>query len=328
MNLDAFTSARQPAWQELDGLVREAKRRPQRLGPERVRRLGELYRSAAADLALARRRFPGDPVVRRLEDLVGRSRHLVYATRSRRGSLVRFFTRGYWRLVAEKPVALGVSFLLTFAPAALVAAWARSNPAAAEGLVPAEFRPALQSPKPWHAMPPDQQAAFTTFIFTHNILVALIVFAGGITLGLLSAFMLIDNGIILGAVGGLMTGAGNTTSFIELVTAHGVLEISCILVAGAAGLRFGWAIVEPGTRTRTEAAILEGRKAVAIALGTAPWLVVAGIFEGFRAPLAALGVPTVMAIGFTLGCLYWTLVVLRGRPNEELDALLRAELAT
>jgi uncharacterized membrane protein SpoIIM required for sporulation len=107
-----------------------------------------------------------------------------------------------------------------------------------------------------------------------------------------------------------------------------VLEISCILVAGAAGLRFGWAIVEPGNRTRTEAAILEGRKAVAIALGTAPWLVVAGVFEGFRAPLAALGVPTVMAIGFTLGCLFWTLVVLRGRADEELDALLRAELAT
>jgi uncharacterized membrane protein SpoIIM required for sporulation len=313
MKLDAFVRDREESWKELDRLVVRARRKPERLGPDGVRELGTLYRAAAADLALARRRFRGDPVVARLEQLVGRSRHLVYDAPTRRGSVIRFFRRDYWRLVAERPVFVLVALALTFAPAALAGTWARHDPPAAIGLVPEEFRPAVETKKPWHAMPADQQAEFTTFIFTNNIRVAFFAFAGGMTVGIATVILLVYNGLILGAIGGLMTGAGNTTGFIELVTAHGVLELSCIVVAGAAGLRIAWAIVEPGRRTRRESLNREARAAVGIALGTAPWLVLAGIFEGFRAPLAALGVPAVMAIGFTLGTLYWTLVATVGR---------------
>src|SRR5919201_1393453 len=66
MNLDAFTRQRAGDWDELTALVARAGRRPQKLGPAGVRRLGTTYRAAAADLALARRRWPGDPVTARL----------------------------------------------------------------------------------------------------------------------------------------------------------------------------------------------------------------------------------------------------------------------
>ena len=313
MKVDAFFETRDARWQELDELVRRAHGRPQRLGPDGVRRLGALYRSASSDLALARRHFAGEPLVGRLERLVGSARPLVYAAPSRRGSVRRFFLRDYWRLVAERPAFLLAALALTFLPATLAAGWARRNPPAAIGLVPAAFRPAVETRKPWHAMPADEQAAFTSFIFTNNIRVAFLAFAGGMTVGLLTVFLLVYNGLILGAVGGLMTGAGNSAGFIELVTAHGVLELSCIVVAGAAGLRLAWAIVDPGRQARRQWIAREARAAVGIALGTAPWLVVAGIFEGFRAPLAALGVYAVMAIGFTLGLLYWLLVLTVGR---------------
>ena len=129
--------------------------------------------------------------------------------------------------------------------------------------------------------------------------------------------MLIFNGVILGAVGGLMVGAGNWRGFLELVTGHGVLELSCILVAGAAGLRLGWAIVSPGYRTRGESVRREGRKSVAIALGTAPWLVAAGIVEGNRARLAESGLAVDLTVGVALGLAYWSLVVWRGRVRGE-----------
>src|SRR5450432_4031762 len=108
-------------------------------------------------------------------------------------------------------------------------------------------------------------------------------------------------------------GAGNGRSFFELVTAHGVLELSCIIVAGAAGLRLGWAIVDPGNRTRGEALRQEARAAIEIFLGTAPWLVVAGLVEGFLTP-SGTGLPTVLAVGFSLGAVYWGLVLWRGTP--------------
>src|SRR5690349_21218201 len=95
-----------------------AGRKPERLGPQGALRLGSLYRETAADLALARRAFPADPIVRRIEQLVSRSRGLVYDAPTRRQSVIRFFARDYWRFVAEKPVALLTAFVLLFGPAA------------------------------------------------------------------------------------------------------------------------------------------------------------------------------------------------------------------
>jgi uncharacterized membrane protein SpoIIM required for sporulation len=312
VNLDRFLSRRSESWQELETLVRRARRKAERLGPHGALRLGALYRETAADLALARRAFPADPVVDRLEQLVSRARGLVYGAPTRRRSVLRFFTRDYWQFVAEKPVALLAAFALLFGPAGLSAGWALDNAGAASGLVPAELRPATQSERPWRDLTPGEQAAFTNAVFTNNIQVTFVAFAGGVTLGLLTGAILIFNGIVLGAVGGLMIGAGNWRGFLELVTGHGILELSCILVAGAAGLRLGWAIVAPGYRTRRQAAELEARKAVAIALGTAPWLIAAGIVEGNRARLAEAGLGVDLTVGVAIAAVYWTLVVWRG----------------
>src|SRR5204863_8817983 len=109
--------------------------------------------------------------------------------------------------------------------------------------------------------------------------------------------------------------AGNGVGFVDLVTAHGVLELSCILVAGAAGLRLGWAIVDPRRDSRRRSLQREARRAVLIAVGTAPWLVVAGIVEGNRARLAETGLGAVVGVGVGLGIVYWGLVVWRGRAR-------------
>jgi uncharacterized membrane protein SpoIIM required for sporulation len=282
-----------------------------------VLELGGLYRAAAADLALARRAFPGDPVVARLERLVAAGRTLVYAVPSERGRLRRFVTHGYWRLVAERGTLLAVSATLLFAPALLAGAWALDDPGAAAGLVPGEYKSVTQ-PRPEGTslgLAPDEEAAFSAQIMTNNIRVTLLAFAAGILAGLGTALVLIVNGVLLGVVGGLAVGAGNGRSFFELVSAHGVLELSCIVVAGAAGLRFGWALVEPGPGTRGDALRREARPALAVVLGTAPWLVVAGLVEGFVTP-SGVGLTGALAVGFALGAVYWALVFLLGRGSR------------
>ena len=317
MTLDHFLHDRAGAWRELETLVGRGGRRPHRLGAEGVLRLGELYRGATADLALARRRWPGDPVVQRLDELVARSRHLVYAAPSRRFSPLEFLASGYWRLVAERPVLLAVSALLLFAPAALGASWALDDPGAAGGLVPLEYRQVAEPRTEGTDLgfSPDEQAGFATEIFTNNIRVSFLAFAGGITGGVLTAAVLLFNGVLLGTVGGLAWEAGNGKYFVELVSAHGVLELSCIVVAGMAGLRLGWAIVDPGRLPRLTALRHEARRAVLIALGTAPWLVLAGLVEGFLTP-TGLGLAQALAIGVTLGAVYWALVIWRGLLAE------------
>lgn len=316
MRLDRFIAARSHDWHELELLVRDAGRRPERLGPERLLRLGALYRAAAADLARLRRHSPGAPETARLEVLVAQSRQAVYDVRTRRRSFVRFFVTDYWQLVAARRRMLLVAFVLLFGSAALAALWGIHDPAAATGVVPREFRPALQPGHPWHDMSPSQQAAFTTGVFTNNIQVTLVAFAGGITGGIATALALLYNGLLLGVIGGLMGQAGNGVGFVDLVTAHGVLELSCILVGGAAGLSLGWSIVSPGLHTRRASLQREAVEALLLTAGTAPWLVIAGIVEGNRANLAEAGLGAVVGVGVALGVVYWGLVLWRGRVRD------------
>ena len=313
MNLERFLERGQQQWARLDELIKQSRGKPERLGPTGVRELGRLYRVAAADLALARRRWAGDPMVARLEALVGAARPLVYDTEARGEGLIRFFATTYWRRIRERPMLLLVSAILMFLPAGLAIWWAHVDPAAAIGLVPEQFQSATEPRGGDLGVSVPEQAAFASAIFTNNIRVTFMAFAGGIAAGLGTAFVLIYNGSFLGAVAGLAFSSGNGRPFIELVTAHGVLELSCIVVTAAAGLRMGLAMVLPGTRTRGEALVTEAREAVAIVLGTAPWLVLAGLVEGFITP-AGVGLEGVVGVGVTLGAVYWGLIFWRGRP--------------
>jgi uncharacterized membrane protein SpoIIM required for sporulation len=317
-NLDEFVSDRSPTWVELEQLLASAGSNPSRLGADGVRRLGACYRASAADLAHARRRYPGAAVVARLEQLVQRGRQSVYNAPSSRTSIWEFFSTGYWRRVRERPLILAISFLALAVPSLLGGYWAWRDPGPASGMVPREFQSVTEPRTPGESLGKsvDEESALAAEIFTNNIRVTFYAFAGGLLLGAGTLWILLQNGVLLGVVAGLAIGAGNGRVFFELVTAHGVLELSCIVVAGAAGMRLGWSIIDPGTRPRGEALREEARAAIEMILGTAPWLVLAGLVEGFLTPAGA-GLATAVAAGFSLGAIYWGLVLWRGGPPVE-----------
>jgi uncharacterized membrane protein SpoIIM required for sporulation len=316
-NLDEFVRERAPTWTELEHLVDGSGSSPARLGPAGVLRLGACYRAVAADLAFARRRFPSDPIVGQLERLTQRGRQAVYNTTQSRNTMREFVTRGYWRRVRERPALLLIAIACLALPTLLSGYWAWRDPGAASGLAPRAYQ-SVTEPRPDGqdlGVSVDDQSDLAATIFTNNIRVTFLAFAGGILFGLGTLYMLVANGILLGSVAGLAIGAGNGRPFFELVVAHGVLELSCIAVAGAAGLRLASAIVDPGTRTRIDALRTEARAAVEMVLGTAVWLVVAGLVEGFLTP-AGKGLTVVLIVGFGLGALYWGLVLGLGAPDR------------
>lgn len=302
---------READWRELDELLR-ARGRRRRRDARSVLRLGALYRGAAADLALARRGHPGDPIVARLESLVARARQAVYAEEPRRGCLRTFFGRTYWVRVRERPLALLLAIGLLLVPAALAIAWALTDSGAAIGLVPEQFRRAVE-PVSDTGMTTAETAAFSSAVMTNNIQVTFLAFAAGILFGVGTALVVAYNGAVLGAVAGGAIANGNGLGFAEFVTAHGIIELSCIAVAAAAGMRMGFAIVAPGPRTRSQALVDEARAAVLVVLGTVPWVILAGIIEGF-VTRAGFGLVPGIVLGVAVGALYWSLVVVRGRP--------------
>ncbi|MDA0165497.1 stage II sporulation protein M [Solirubrobacter ginsenosidimutans] len=313
MSPERFAAERAAAWEELEASLLRAGDRPERLGRNGVRRLGELYRAAAADLAFARRRFPGEPLTRRLEALVLRARAAVYARSGRRASFVAFFTRGYWRRLAERPLLVLAAWLLLAGPAVAGAAWGATDPATAAGLIPAQFQAAADPPAEGRDYDPATASAFSFSVMFNNIQVTLIAFAGGITFGVLTVYALFFNGLLLGVIGGLAVGAGNGTAFLRLISSHGPLEISCIVVGGIAGLRIAWALIRPGSLRRVTSLRREAVPAVEIAAGTIPWLVLCGFLEGF-ATGPDLPVAVQATLGGTLFVVFWGLVVWRGRP--------------
>jgi uncharacterized membrane protein SpoIIM required for sporulation len=319
MNLEAFQRERGPQWRELDRLLDTGGTRPERLGAGGILELGRLYRASVADLALARRRFAGDPVLERLERLVLRARPVVYGERARRGSLLAFVSRGYWRELREHRATLAVALVAMFAPALLSAAWAVHDPGAAIGLVPAAYRGAADPHVRHLPTGAASQAGLASSIFTNNIQVTFLAFAGGLALGAGTLLVLAYNGLLLGTLAGLTIQAGTFSVFVRYVAPHGLLELSCISVAGAAGLGLGRAIIEPGLLTRGESLRREARKAVALVLGTAPWLVLAGTVEGFVTP-RDLPLGAALAVSVTLAAIYWSLALTRGRrlgPDAE-----------
>lgn len=313
MKIDIFTGDRQTDWDQLESLIGRAKGRPERLSAADILSLGRLYRSAIADLSRLRSSHPSHPTTHGVASLVSRARPLVYRSESRRPRPIRFLTTDFWQISSERPVFLWLAAAFLLGSAVLGWIWASVDAGAAIGMVPGQFAGALD-PSGGTDMGADiaTQAEFSAFLITHNVTVAILAFAVGILFGIGTVAVLVQNGILLGVIGGFLVTGGDGGYFVELVAAHGVLELSCIVVAAAAGLRMGWALVHPGQRTRRDALVAETRPAVMMVLGIVPWLGVAGVIEAFvsRRGLAAL---PMSIVGALVGGLFWILMWRRGR---------------
>ena len=311
MKLPEFERTGQTRWDELAALVDRARGRPERLGGPEILRLGTLYRQATADLALARRRFAGDPVTERLERLVTSAAALVYERPRGRRGVVAFLAEDYWRLVAARRWEVTWAALLLLLPGLAGATWAILRPEAAAMFLPPEFQWVASAETTAQGLGTVGLAGFSTFVFTNNIRVALLSFALGVTFGVGTAWVVLQNGFMIGAVVGLGVAAGNAGLVAAATVAHGLLELSALVVAAAAGLSVGRAMLRPGTKTRRAAMAAEARDAFLIAAGTAPWLVLAAVVEGYVSR-TGLDWPVTVPVGVVLAAMFWLAVAVLG----------------
>jgi uncharacterized membrane protein SpoIIM required for sporulation len=301
MNLDRFVQQRQPNWHRLEELAGRARKELRRLNVQELDELGQLYRGATADLALAQRDFPGQPVTGYLNQLVGQTHAVIYAGGPLRWRQVQEFYRcTFPTLYRSLTPYLVASFVLFFLPAlvAFGAVWA--NPEriyVIEGPEIAGLVHEVEEGRLWTAIAPEVRSAAASLIMTNNIQVMFLTFAGGITAGVLSAWVMIQNGLHLGAIFGLLQAHGLSAGLAEFVVGHGVIELSVIIVAGACGLYMGDGLLRPGLLGRGAALTRRARRSVQVILGSVPFLVVAGLIEGFISPS---GLPWVFKLGVGL----------------------------
>jgi uncharacterized membrane protein SpoIIM required for sporulation len=312
MKLERFLAERSADWSELESLLGRGGVVGNKLGPDELRRLGTLYRSAAADLAVARRSFPDTGGTRRLQALVVSAYGVVYSRAERTETPREFISRGLWLRIRQNIVCVGIAAGIMFGCTGLGALWALLDPASAIGILPAGFHAAGRSfHGGFYGISVSARAGLAVGIFINNIEVAFLALAGGFTFGLLTAYSLAYNGALLGVLGVFEWRGGGFDEFVRLVVPHGLLELSSISLAGGAGLAIARALIDPGRRTRPDALARLVPVIGACALGTMIFLVVAGLTEGFITPWNLPTIPAVL-LGVALAGSFWAMVAFRG----------------
>ena len=298
--IDEFILQRRPGWDELRALIGRAGRDPRRLDAAEIERLGQLYRRVVSDLALARRDFPRDQVTAYLNDLATRAYPLVY--RAPAGSwrrLGRFFWEGFPRLYRENGAFVFAAFLMFALPALAGYLAVLASPPLAEPVLPPEMTALVRSGRLWTDAMGEGGGAppFASLVATNNLQVSVLAFAGGMLLGTLTVYVLILNGLLFGVVFAYTGAYGLAGRLAAFVSPHGYVELTIIFIAGGAGLRLAWAVLQPGLLRRRDALAVAGHKSALLILGAAPLLLLAGLIEGFVSPSPRLPDWAKLAIG-------------------------------
>ncbi len=287
MELAEFVEQRRPKWSSLERLLDTVERDGlARLSLEDAQALSRLYRSTSSDLLWVRARAGAADLSGYLNDLVGRAYAITYPGRRLRfGAIGRFLSVGFPDVMARE-WRMFVASLLLFA-AGFGFGWIGMmfDPEAAAYLVPEQHQ--TLDPEQRAKDEADgkvagvgEQAAFTSFLFTHNIQVSFLAFALGLTAGLGTAILMFLNGVMLGSLAWVYTSKGMAGWFWAWILPHGIPEISAIVIAGAAGFVLARALVAPKGLSRRAALKREGVTALQLLLGTLALFVLAGFIEG------------------------------------------------
>jgi uncharacterized membrane protein SpoIIM required for sporulation len=325
MNAEQFYQERQSNWAQLSALLDRSRTGIHSLTPSDVQLLGQLYRSATSDLALAQREFPNHRVTVYVNQLVGRGHAVIYRSEPLAlNRLSHFITAGFPAAYRQTLPFIVAATILFFLPAVVVGLAIYRQPETAQLLLPRAAQhliPSIEDQELWTDIPIDERPYASSFIMTNNIQVSFFAFAGGVSAGLLTTYVLILNGLLLGGITGLTSFHGVGLDLWTFVIGHGVIEISTILIAGGSGLMMGWSIIHPRLMRRRDALALAARRAVQLIIGSVPLLVIAGLIEGFISPNEAIPGPVKWGVGIGSGLLLHTYLLLAGRvtgvPNAQ-----------
>jgi len=308
MDLDALASARHDDWERLDVLSRSG-----RLDGPGADELIERYQGAASDLSLVQTTAGSTALGDRLSISLARARlrftgapenPLRQFTRFAVVSLPAALYRLRWLTLAVAAA--------TFVVAALYAWWIGGDPRVLAALGSERELRQLAEEGFVAYYSENPSASFAGAVWTNNAWIAAQCVAFGIV-GVWVPYVILQNAQNLGVTAAIMFAYDEADTFFLYIAPHGMLELTCVFVAAAAGLRIFWAWVAPGARTRGQALAEDARSLFTVAIGLVFFLFVSGLIEGFVTP-APWPWPVKIGIGaLALGGFLTYMLVLGGR---------------
>jgi uncharacterized membrane protein SpoIIM required for sporulation len=331
LNLERFQAQARPRWNNLESLLGVLESRPdRRLNPAEAQQLQELYTQAAADLNRVTHGALAPDLRQYLERLVARAYAELYYSPPARSEIWQ--PRSWLRIFTAFPESFrrqsryfALAVLVTLLGCMLGGLAVRYDPASVDVLLPADY---LRNPgqrvheeeqgTPRHLNSAQNEAAFSAQLIRHNIQVALLAAALGVTFGIGTALLLFENGVLLGAVAVHYTRQGFGLFMSAWLLPHGAFEIPSILIAGQAGFYLARLLLH---RREDRDVRQSMREWLVLVAGLAMMLVWAGIMEAFfsqhHAPVLPYGFKVAVAIAELVLLTIYLLLIGRRDPGGE-----------
>lgn len=296
---------------------------------EEARKVIAGFRSLIADLAMARQQLPNSPITRYLESLFIRAHETIHRP-----------PRHYLRSVRElycheipglmRMMRAPLSFTLLIFVLSVASGWVLifHHPELAALFASTEMIDHVEAGQLWtndllNIMP---SSILSLSIITNNIVVSLFAFALGALYGLGTLYVILLNGFMLGGIFAFTARHDMDRDLFQFIIAHGIVELSVVVIAGAMGLKLGEALIRPGNRNRAEAFRVITMTAGKVMLAAVPFLLIAGLIEGFISPDPRFGLGERLAIGGGSGLLFWS-IMLFGFPDRKIRKTYESLLA-
>lgn len=274
-------------------------------------RVATLYRRACEQLALARARSYPAYLQDRLTRITAEAHQVIYQRRELGVSrLKRIFAVDFPRTVRAHAAYVWVSAAVFVLPM-LVIGWLVSQ--RPELILSVVGQQAAASYEEMYSTAEsigrlrtaDTDWAMFGFYIRNNISIAFQCFAGGLFAGLGSLFFLAYNGAFSGAIAGYLVERGLSSTFFSFVATHASFELTAIVLAGAAGLRIGHAVLAPGRHSRVQALVVAAKESAVIVYGVTAMLLIAAAVEAFWSSARWLPLP----VKYSVAALCWIAVL-------------------
>jgi uncharacterized membrane protein SpoIIM required for sporulation len=300
-----WLAKRRPYWDRLETLLNRADSAGLgQLSRSELREIALLYRQVAADLSALRQDVTARTYAVHVNQLLARAHHIIYSGRKTSfASLLRFLRDDYPRIFRQNLSYVIAALVMTTACGAFGAIITATRPDFMRHFLGPLMIATMERHEMWTHSVVSMAPTATSAIMTNNLSVSFMAFAGGISFGLLTLRAIFVNGTLLGVIGAACHHYGMSVALWSFVAPHGSLELPAIVIACAAGLRLGVAMVFPGGYRWKDSIAKGGMEATRLVSGIIPMLVVAGCLEGFFSPSQAP-----VWLKFTVGAVLFTLL--------------------
>jgi len=316
MKQQLFENQHQAVWQQIE----ESLEKPRQGDNSKV--LAENYLLLCQHLSIAKERLYDAALVERLNNLVLDLYRELYRYRSEtRLNIYAFFKRDFPLAIYRHRYFILVAFLVMVLPGLVAGLWTYLDEDAVYSVLDGpEVRQIERMYDPEaRKIGREREAETDVFMFgfyiKNNISVAFRCFAGGMVIGIGTLLVLFFNGMFMGSIAGHLTRLDYVDTFYPFVVGHGSFELTAIVFSGAAGLRLGYAILNPGHSSRLDSLRKAGADVVPMLYGIVLMLIIAAFLEAFWSSSTSLSIE----VKYGVGAILWALVLLysfSGRRHE------------